>query len=141
MTQTADVPNSNGNQVKLGTTGKIGSLMSKELESIKKSPHASASTSSSPRKLQKPPVSVPCGYSPRKSQPRKNSENGQKIETCKIELPDAVETEKRSTNLEKQEKKKKHVHIVEVVDIKCNNPMSSRIKKLGFSRLSESNAA
>jgi hypothetical protein len=42
----------------------------------------------------------------------------------------------RSPNTEKA-KKKGNRYGVEVVDVKCSNPMSSRLRKLGFSKLSE----
>ncbi|ONK75279.1 uncharacterized protein A4U43_C03F15210 [Asparagus officinalis] len=164
MTQTPDIPKENGDQIKIGTTGKVGSLMSKELECIKNSPQASYSPR---KKLQGPPVSVPCGYSPRRSQQRKNQPNDpsssrssncsntdsqssaddQKTKTKprrnehgSLMLASTETTLEKNPGKEKLEKKKKkgHTHIVEVVDLKCNNPMSSRLKKLGFSKLSES---
>lgn len=164
MTHIPETSNQNGDQIKVGATGTVSSLMSRELESIKES--AQASPPISRKKLQDPPVSVPCGYSPRRSQPRRsspndasssgsNSVNGSPADSQRAKpkarrnehkspmLATAGTTtttiEKNATSKEKLEKKKKgHTHIVEVVDLKCNNPMSSRLKKLGFSKLSES---
>lgn len=163
MTQTPDIPKENGDPIKIGTTGKVSSLMSKELESIKNSPQASYPPR---KKLQDPPVSVPCGYSPRRSQQRKNQPNdpsSSRSSNCSNTdsqssaddqktkpkprrnehgspmLASTGTTLEKTPSKEKLEKKKKgHTHIVEVVDLKCNNPMSSRLKKLGFSKLSES---
>ncbi|KAK8961774.1 hypothetical protein KSP40_PGU022639 [Platanthera guangdongensis] len=42
-----------------------------------------------------------------------------------------------SENERKNARKKGMGALVEIVDVKCNNPMSSRLKKLGFSKLSE----
>ena len=165
MPHSPEIPTGNGDQIKVGTTGKVSSLMSRELESVKQSAQAS---SSSGKKHQDPPVSVPCGYSPKKTQLRKNppndpgsSSNSSSSSNFDSKSPaDAQKpkpkprrnehrapmlaateiTPEKNTSKEKTEKKKKkgHTYIAEVVDLKCNNPMSSRLKKLGFSKLSES---
>jgi len=77
MPQTLEIPNANGNgdQIKVGTTGTVSSLMSRELETVKQSGSAAQASSSSRKKLQEPPVSVPCGYSPRRTQPRRSTTN------------------------------------------------------------------
>lgn len=154
--------NANGASVKVGATGTVSSLMSRELNSTKSSPQPSPS--SSRRRHQSAPVSVPCGASPRKAIQRKASQddspgsrsrssssstrssngstsqrsssaqsNGNRVPILRSNdiLAD------RNPNVDKAEKKG-HAYIVEVVDLKCNNPMSSRLKKLGFSKLSES---
>ena len=173
MAHTPEISNGNGDQIKLGTTGTVSSLMSRELESVKQSAQAFPSSG---KKLQDPPVSVPCGYSPKRTHLRKNppndpgsnssssssnsnsgsssSSNSGSKSSADTQMPKpkprrnehkapmlaATEiTLEKNTSKEKPEKKKKgHTYIAEVVDIKCNNPMSSRLKKLGFSKLSES---
>lgn len=172
MSPTPEIPNATREMVKVGTTGTVSSLMSQELETVNDSPQpppaaAAAAASSSRKKLQTAPVSVPCGYNPKRSQLRKNtpldpgssssgssssssSNSGSRspLDTQKPKPrrnghrspmlnPAATATEKNAAK-ENAEKKKGHAHIVEVVDLKCNNPMSSRLKKLGFSKLSES---
>uniref|UniRef100_A0ACD5U7J8 Uncharacterized protein n=5 Tax=Avena sativa TaxID=4498 RepID=A0ACD5U7J8_AVESA len=147
-----------GGAIKVGTTGTIGSLMIRELEAIKVTPQGAAT----PRlRRQSSPVSVPCGASPRKTILRKNSSNvscssgsssnGRTLgaeeagkarrssQRNKSDSPmlhsDGVLVD-RSPNVEKA-KKKGNFHVVEVVDVRCSNPMSSRLRKLGFSKLSE----
>ncbi|XP_062190668.1 uncharacterized protein LOC133893614 [Phragmites australis] len=144
-----------GGTIKVGTTGTIGSLMTRELEAIKVVPQAATT----PRlRRQGCPVSVPCGASPRKIVQRKSSSNVSSSSNSGTDGASAEEACKpkrisrrhtfnspmlrsdsalldRSPNTNKA-KKKGNVYGVEVVDIKCSNPMSSRLRKLGFSKLS-----
>lgn len=149
----AEAAKSNGEAIQVGTTGTIGSLMTRELESMKHMPPASVI---SDRKTQTAPVSVPCGATPKKVQPRRNPlndsgsssssghgnghghaqslpKNGHKVPMLSNESISAG----RGASQGKATKKGSSF-MVEVVDLKCNNPMSSRLKKLGFSKLSES---
>lgn len=148
-----------GGAIKVGTTGTIGSLMIRELEANKVTPQGAAT----PRlRHQSSPVSVPCGASPRKTIPRKSSSNvscssssSSNGRTDRVSVEEARKTRSsqrnksnspmlhsdgvlvdRSPNVEKA-KKKGNFHVVEVVDVRCSNPMSSRLRKLGFSKLSE----
>ncbi|XP_010930456.1 uncharacterized protein [Elaeis guineensis] len=166
MPRTTEIINCNGDSIKVGTTGTIGSLMSRELESMKQSSQAS---SSSRRKSQTGPVSVPCGASPKKTLQRKNplnesgssgggggsssNNNGTAHRTPEDAHKPRHNPRKnghrvpmlgsddipidRNPNTDKVDKKGQP-YIVEVVDLKCSNPMSSRLRKLGFSKLSES---
>ncbi|XP_062186337.1 uncharacterized protein LOC133889932 [Phragmites australis] len=145
-----------GGAIKVGTTGTIGSLMTRELETIKVAPQAATT-----RRLRRQscPVSVPCGVSPRKIVLRNNSSNVSSSSRSRTDRASAEEACKprriarrqtfnspmlhsdsvlvdRSPNADKA-KKKGNVYGVEVVDVKCSNPMSSRLRKLGFSKLSE----
>ncbi|XP_026656487.1 uncharacterized protein LOC103695858 [Phoenix dactylifera] len=159
MPWTTEVINGNGDSIKVGTTGTIGSLMSQELESMKQSSQASSSTRG---KHQTGPVTVPCGASPKKTLQRKNppNESGSSRSSSDTDhrtpgyghkprhnprknghrVPmlgsDDIPID-RNSNIDKMEKKGQP-YIVEIVDLKCSNPMSSRLKKLGFSKLSES---
>lgn len=161
MAQKTVLANSDGGIIKVGTTGTIGSLMTKELESMK---NASPTSKASQRKMQTNSVSVPCGTTPKKIQPRRNSSiecgSSSGSGNGNINLRDHGDMQKprfttprnghkgpmlgsKNVNIDKnvgRDKlgKKGSSHLVEVVDMKCNNPMSSRLKKLGFSKLSES---
>ncbi|KAK3127186.1 hypothetical protein QOZ80_7AG0569560 [Eleusine coracana subsp. coracana] len=154
----AELVHGEGGTIKIGTTGTIGSLMTKELADIKVTPQAVAT----PRlRRQGCPVSVPCGASPRKVVLRKSSSSvtsnsGNNGRTDRVSAEESCKTRKisrrhtfnspilhsdgmladRSPNTEKA-KKKGNTYGVEVVDVKCSNPMSSRLRKLGFSKLSE----
>ncbi|VAH29490.1 unnamed protein product [Triticum turgidum subsp. durum] len=153
----AELVNGVGGAIKVGTTGTIGSLMTRELEAIKVAPQGAAT----PRlRRQSSPVWVPCGASPRKIIPRKSSSSVSSSSSNgradRVSAEEACKTRRssqrnkssspmlhsdgalvdRSPNFEKA-KKKGNVHGVEVVDVRCGNPMSSRLRKLGFSKLSE----
>ncbi|XP_009405620.2 uncharacterized protein LOC103988727 isoform X1 [Musa acuminata AAA Group] len=161
MPQKEDATNDDGGSVKIGTTGTIGSLMTREIESMKQA------SSSAQRKQQTGPVSVPCGANPRKALQRRNQtneygstgssssgtghthcsnhEDAQKSQHtprkkghrhAPILRSDDSPTN-RNMDTDKVEKKV-HTYMVKVVDLKCGNPMSSRLKKLSFSKLSES---
>ena len=164
MAQTLEGVKGGGGSIKLGTTGTISSLMTRELDQISSAPHKQVSSRSKPRTL---PVSVSCGSTtPKRLQPRKSSDeassSGCSNNTNHRSLGKAQKTKSsgrsthripilgydnspvdRSPAREKNDKKK--TNIVEVVDIKCGNadkawatPLTSRLKKLGFSKLSES---
>ena len=62
MPRAADAIHDDGGSVKIGATGTIGTLMTRELES----PKHSEQTSSTRRKQQTVPVSIPCGANPRR---------------------------------------------------------------------------
>ncbi|XP_078180985.1 hexon [Carex rostrata] len=157
--------NANGNAnstatpvIKVGSTGTVASLMSRELENIKitqVTPQDAAASSSNAntrrKKYQSSPVSVPCGANPKKIViPQKS--NLSKEEADKLprsvrknngrDAPmlsgDCAGTDQNSNPSFAKSGKKGHLNAVEVVDLKCTNPMSSRLRKLGFSKLSES---
>ncbi|XP_074573963.1 uncharacterized protein LOC141830435 [Curcuma longa] len=166
MAQRTNALNHKGDTVKVGTTGTISSLMTRELESIK---HSDQTCTPTQRKQQTAPVSIPCGANPRKALQKRNQINEQgssnnyngggsstghtncarNIEGQKLrhaprktghKIPMLVSDGSpmdQTLNACKAEKKA-HSYIVEVVDLKCSNPMSTRLKKLGFSKLSES---
>lgn len=70
MVQKLEAIKGGGGSIRVGTTGTIGDLMTREMESIKPSPQASASGQGKPRTI---PVSVPCSApTPRKLQARKS---------------------------------------------------------------------
>ncbi|XP_057725016.1 uncharacterized protein LOC130940794 [Arachis stenosperma] len=156
-----------GGSIKLGTTGTIGSLMTRELNQISSTPHKQVPSRTKHRTL---PVSVACSSAtPKRLQPRKSSDEasssgGSKSTNTNHRFPSkAVQKTKssgRSTHRipilgydnfpvdrspAREKNDKKIPNIVEVVDIRCGNadkawatPLASRLKKLGFSKLSES---
>ncbi|KAJ3670427.1 hypothetical protein LUZ60_010751 [Juncus effusus] len=146
--------------IKVGSTGTVASLMSRELDTMKISQIApqdasSSSSNTNPRrkKNQSNPISVPCGANPKKivSPKKKNSSNGdddklpkRNVRKSRYDAPilrgDFVGTDRNPNSNPKigYGVKKGNLNFVEVVDLKCNNPMSSRLRKLGFSKLSES---
>lgn len=152
--------NGEGATIKVGSTGTIGSLMTRELDASKVAPQVAAPPAI---RRQSSPVSVPCGASPRKIILRKRSSNvtsssnsSSNGRTDRVSAEEACKPRRssqrntfsspmlhsdgvlvdRSPNVDKV-KKKGNVYGVKVVDVKCGNPMSSRLKKLGFSKLSE----
>ncbi|CAM0906079.1 unnamed protein product [Alopecurus aequalis] len=152
----AELVHGEGGPIKVGTTGTIGSLMIRELEAVKVTPQGAAT----PRlRRQSSPVSVPCGASPRKIVLKKNSSNvscsstsSSNGRTDRVSAEEARKTRSSQRNKSNcpmlhsdgvlvdrspNDKKKGNFHVVEVVDIRCSNPMSSRLRKLGFSKLSE----
>ncbi|CAL1354294.1 unnamed protein product [Linum trigynum] len=149
-----------GGSIKVGATGTISALMTRELESAKPSPQTS-----SPRalKLRTASVSVPCSVSttPRRLQAKKPMDEAS---TSGSRTPETLRKAKQQakgshrvpmlgsdnltlerTPVREKRSNKKVINIVEVVDIKCGSPdgawatpLTSKLKKLGFSKLSES---
>ncbi|KAG8080332.1 hypothetical protein GUJ93_ZPchr0007g4926 [Zizania palustris] len=176
----AELANGEAGAVKVGTTGTIGSLMTRELEAIKAAPPppqvgaATLMPTTTPRlRRQSSPVSVPCGASPRKIiSLRKSSSNvssgSRHGRTDRVSAEEEASckgkprrSSQRSTKpsspmlrsdggvlvvVDRSVKAKKKATAacclggaggVEVVDVRCGNPMSSRLRRLGFSKLSE----
>ncbi|XP_027332279.1 uncharacterized protein LOC113847392 [Abrus precatorius] len=164
MAQSLEGIKGGGGSIKLGTTGTISSLMTRELDHISSAPHKQVSSRSKPQAL---PVSIPCGNTtPKRLQPRKSSVEASSSGSSKSTnrrspgLSQKTKTSGRNTHRipmlgsdsfsvdrvpVREKNDKKLPNIVEVVDIKCGNaekawatPLTSRLKKLGFSKLSES---
>ncbi|XP_068485895.1 uncharacterized protein [Phaseolus vulgaris] len=167
MAQTVEVMKGGGGSIRLGTTGTISSLMTRELDHVSSAPKKMVSSTRS--KTQTLPVSVPCGSATQKRlQPRKSSveagcSGSSKSTNRRVPgngMPQKAKTNGRNTQTipmlgsdkcsvgrtpVREKNDKKIPNIVEVVDIKCGNaekawatPLASRLKKLGFSKLSES---
>ncbi|TQD90547.1 hypothetical protein C1H46_023893 [Malus baccata] len=164
MVQTLEAIKGGGGSIRIGTTGTVSSLMTRELESSKV---ASPTPASSRNKHQTASVSVLCGATtPKRLQPRKScdeassSGSSNDINVRHPEVSQKTKTHTKNTSqipmlcsdhpgLDKtpsrQKTSKKGTNIVEVVDIKCGSsdrawagPITNRLKKLGFSKLSES---
>ena len=114
-----DVSKTNGETVQVGSTGTIGSLMSRELQSMK---NTKSTEVNSDRKT--PSTSVPHG-------PHQKKVKHKAPMLCSESMRANKSTGQGNTV-------KKGSSFVEVVDLKCNNPMGNRLKKLGFSKLSDS---
>ncbi|XVF77550.1 hypothetical protein PTKIN_Ptkin14bG0054000 [Pterospermum kingtungense] len=161
-----------GGSIKLGTTGTISSLMTRELSSIKPAPAPQTPSGSFKHKSQTIPVSVACGSAatPKRLQQLRKSMDGASTSGSSNSMshrsPQTGLSQKTkgfpryshqvpmlgsdNTALDRTPSRQKHdkkrvSNIVEVVDIKCGNPdrawaspITNRLKKLGFSKLSES---
>ncbi|KAJ8763605.1 hypothetical protein K2173_003077 [Erythroxylum novogranatense] len=152
-----------GGSIRVGTTGTISSLMTKELESMKSAPETPVSCHDKPRTT---PVSISCSVStPKSLQARKSlheatssgssslSHRGSETQrTSKSYIKNShrtpilrsdYSTSDGTSTIERTNKK--GTNFVEIVDIKCGNPdrawaspLSNKLKKLGFSKLSDS---
>ncbi|KAH6778489.1 hexon [Perilla frutescens var. hirtella] len=160
MVQTLEAIRGGGGSVKIGTTGKISALMSREIESTKAASKVPSLSTSS--------VSVSASdIAPRKLQSRSSideaSSSRAAINMESDKCPGTVRKMKHRTgrthhipmlaadNISldgtpiRQKPNRRVTGMVEVVDIRCGNPdktwrnpITNRLKKLGFSKLSES---
>ncbi|XP_030542388.1 uncharacterized protein LOC115749601 [Rhodamnia argentea] len=160
MVQTLEAIKGGGGSIRIGTTGTISSLMMRELESIKSAPKAPISPRNRPRPHV---VSISCkATTPKRPQRRKS--DGASSSNCADERSPEVPRKTKGharTNTQlpmlagddvaldgtagRRKTDKKVTNIVEVVDIRCGNadrawagPIATRLKKLSFSKLSES---
>ncbi|XP_021892875.1 uncharacterized protein LOC110810881 [Carica papaya] len=144
-----------GGSIRVGTTGTISSLMTRELESVKTVPQTAGSS-------QQKPGSVPASVA---ATPRRHRKSLDETSSCtgncsSIEITRKMKSYTRNTHRipmlgpdniafdrtpSREKSDKKGPNIVEIVDIKCGNPdrawaspITSKLKKLGFSKLSES---
>ncbi|XP_044472874.1 uncharacterized protein LOC123201432 [Mangifera indica] len=160
MDQKLEALKGGGGSIRVGTTGTISALMTKELESVKSAPQTPRSH----------PVSVSCGTtSIKRLQPRKSldgastsggSSSSNNNNHKSHEIPQKTKGHNKGTHripmlasdnisLDRTpillKNGKKASNIVEIVDIKCGHqerawasPITNKLKKLGFSKLSES---
>ncbi|KAK6946870.1 hypothetical protein RJ641_000343 [Dillenia turbinata] len=163
MVQTLEAIRGGGGSIKVGTIGTVSSLMTREMDSIKSTAQMPTSTRHKNPAL---PISVPCGASSSKTfQPRASdqaSSSGTSSSTNHGQCPEVSRKTKvyngktqkipmlGSENIAIdrtpiREKFNKKGYIVEAVDVKCGDqnkawtsPITYRLKKLGFSKLSDS---
>ncbi|KZV29525.1 hypothetical protein F511_00803 [Dorcoceras hygrometricum] len=154
MVQTLEAIRGGGGSIKIGTTGTIGALMSRELDSAKYATNVSESCTS---------VSAPTGDSTPKSKTSKDEASSSGPNNAKNrKCPENVRRSKLNfggthhipmlTSCDvsidgtpaREKPIKKGTSVVEIVDVKCGNPdrtwanpITSRLKKLGFSKLSD----
>lgn len=139
--------------VAVGTTGTISCLMTRELDQISSASHQQQVCSTS--KLR---ISVAYGSTtPKRLQPRKSLDEASSSSsrssniinhskhTHQIPMLGSQNLQLDTSPMRKKNDKKKKSNIVEVVDIKCGNadkawatPITNSLKKLGFSKLSDS---
>lgn len=162
MAQTLEAMRGGGGSVKVGTTGTIGALMSRELESVKPatqtpvfdiavSPAESSSVpceTSTPRGLKSRDLMDEASSSGKSNGTKCTSlEIGRKTKhhsrKSRIPMLDSDNVSIDGTPI-RQKSDKRITYMVEVVDIKCGSPdkpwaspITNRLKKLGFSKLSE----
>ncbi|KAI3986652.1 hypothetical protein MKX01_014190 [Papaver californicum] len=163
MVQSFEV-RSGKDSIKMGTSGTISSLMTRELESIKCRPQTTTSSDRKPptygggvAKRQQPRRSssevIGCrssGGRIRSSNHNKNLENIQKTQhniqknNHRIPMLGSENIALERTHNREKPSTRRVSYIAEIVDVKCgnpdrwSNPIASRLKKLGFSKLSQS---
>ncbi|XWS27875.1 hypothetical protein CRYUN_Cryun25bG0017400 [Craigia yunnanensis] len=164
MVQKLEAVKGGGGSIKVGTTGTISSLMTRELDSIKSTLQTPVSFRHKPHTI---PVSVACGSAtPKRLQLRKSLDGASTSGSSNNMIYKGPQTAQKTKSFPKnilqipmlgsdnialdrtpsrQKSDKKVSNIVEVVDIKCGNPdrawaspITNCLKKLGFSKLSES---
>ncbi|XP_060189097.1 uncharacterized protein LOC132618057 [Lycium barbarum] len=161
MVPTLESTRGGGGSIKVGTTGTIGALMSRELDS-----KTSASPTPVSRRYRSPTV---CSFatgdatSPKRMKPRRSMDEASSSGASEDNKnsPEIVRKAKQYYNcktpqipmLESENisvdgtpiRQKKGPTLVEIVDVKCGSaektwaaPMKNRLKKLSFSKLSAS---
>ncbi|XP_057795355.1 uncharacterized protein LOC131011604 [Salvia miltiorrhiza] len=147
MAQKLEAIRGGGGSIKVGTTGTISALMSRELESASQVPGTCTSVSAStgdaaPRRL-KPGTSADEASSSSGAgsfRSHKDPENSRrKHGTPQIPMLTAYDNTSVDGTPTRNKPAKKGHGMVEIVDIKCGNPITHRLKKLSFSKLSDSN--
>ncbi|KAJ8754639.1 hypothetical protein K2173_010730 [Erythroxylum novogranatense] len=151
MVQKLEALGGGGGSIRVGTTGTISSLMTRELETVKSSPQTPIPCHDKPGTT---PVSVSCSVSTlQRLQARKSwhEASGSSVNYRSSETPGILTSSTRSSTIlasdcnTSDRIKKKGSNFVEIVDIKCGSPdrawaspFSNKFKKLGFSKLSNS---
>ncbi|KAH0859527.1 hypothetical protein HID58_087788 [Brassica napus] len=159
MAQKLEMIRGGGGSIKIGATGTVATLMTRELDSMKQPSPQTPTTRPIRTTI---PVSVDCGTSsstPRRPKARKSSD-----EASSSNLPNVASDNARTpkghnaksthqlpmlgsdnVSLQGTPRREKRMNIVDIVDVKCGNPdrawanpITSRLKKLGFSKLNES---
>ena len=162
MAQTLEGIKGGEGLIKVGTTGTVSSLMMRELDQISAVPNQQVPSPSKPQTL---PASV-AGTTRKQLQPRKSLDEASSSGSSNIinhrSSGIATKTKLKGRHTHRvpmlgsdsfpverspirQKNGKKKSNIVEIVDIKCGHPdkawatpISNSLKKLGFSKLSES---
>lgn len=149
MVQKLEAIKGGGGSIKVGTTGTISSLMTRELDTIKSAPQTPVSFRHKPQTI---PISVACGsVTPKKLQQRKSFDHGASTSGSGSSNSNIMKYESTHQTAQKVKSIHKNIHqvpmlgsnnnialertasrqkndkkvvsnIVEVVDIKCGNP-------------------
>nr|GMC70103.1 uncharacterized protein LOC109187764 [Ipomoea batatas] len=156
MVQTLEEIKGGGGSIRVGTTGTISALMSRELDSIKPASQAPETSrnkapsvcafvvgdATSPKRVKSRTVSADEASS---SGGNQRSPDGTVCKTRnyhrrtnQIPILESLDNVSVDGTPVRQKGEKKGAYMVEIVDIKCGNvPIKNRIKKLGFSKLSD----
>ncbi|XP_038899712.1 uncharacterized protein LOC120086960 [Benincasa hispida] len=157
MVQKLQPTKGGGGSIKVGATGTISSLMMRELESMRSGPkkpvnskNKSSSAASVPKRLQQSKSFEEVSnrsYNSVNSRSFGNSHNATKIGSRDVHRMPMLSSNDVYTdgNSYREKPERKGLRAVAIVDVKCNNPdrawasrpLSSRLRKLGFSKLSE----
>lgn len=155
MVQTLEAIRGGGGSVKVGTTGTISALMSRELESTSSAHKAAPKLTSdsvptletTPRRLKPRSLVDEASSSSSGIAKSKGPETARKTKPYTGRSHQAPMLRADSVSIDGTPIRPKPVKIVEIVDIRCGNPdkawvnpISNRLKKLGFSKLSESSS-
>lgn len=154
MAQKLEAIRGGGGSIKVGTTGTISALMSRELESAKSAsqvpcPCTSGTASTgdaTPRRLKQGTSAdeASCSSSGTGTGTfgnHKGLDNSRrKHGTPQIPMLTAYDDTPVDGTPIRKKGAKKGQGMVEIVDIKCRNPIAHRLKKLSFSKLPDSNA-
>ncbi|XAR67466.1 hypothetical protein NMG60_11002236 [Bertholletia excelsa] len=158
MVPTLEAIKGGGGSIKVGTTGTIGALMSRELDSTKSLPQTPVSSN---KKSPRVSILAPSDAdTPKRLKPRTAMDEASSSNNVGKKSPETARKEKHQNRRTHQipminsdnisvhgnpRRGKRVSNIVEIVDIKCGNPdkawavpLTNRLKKLGFSKLSES---
>lgn len=126
-----------GGSIKVGTTGTISTLMSRELESPKQGlPPIKTSTFSESVSIPRKPKTKQC----------ENRIKPHNRRSSQLPMLDSDDVSLEATPHRGKVDRKGGLNIVEIVDLNCGNadrawatPIANKLKKLGFSKLSENN--
>lgn len=150
-----------GGSIKVGTTGTIGALITRELESTKSATQTTIATlaplgaTSSSSSSSSTTTTTTSTTTTKRSMPRTSLDEASSSTTINRKSPETIRKMKHyrknhqvpmlgSDSLSfnrtprRDKPNKRGSYIVEVVDIKCGSRTASRLKKLSFSKLSES---
>ena len=151
MVQSLEAIKGGGGSIRVGTTGTISSLMTRELDSMKTA--SQEPSSSTPRKCSGnigPSSTIGSGNISLTSQDiaRKTKGHVKTKNRHRIPMLGSDNMSFDGTPSREKSERKGAINIVEVVDIKCGSldsgnrawtvPITSKLRKLGFSKLSES---
>ncbi|KAD3066869.1 hypothetical protein R6Q59_018943 [Mikania micrantha] len=152
MVQTLEAIKGGGGSIKVGTTGTINALMTRELRSVKVASNESATDTTPKARVQTNEASTSsCSSNNTLSEKHASIDQSTKSHHARQDSrnpflrSESVQVDGNGTN-NKRKNDKKGSCIVEIVDVKCGvpdkmwvNPITNRLKKLAFSKLSEAN--
>ncbi|KAL8205516.1 hypothetical protein R6Q57_009067 [Mikania cordata] len=151
MVQTLEAIKGGGGSIKVGTTGTINALMTRELRSVKVASSESAMDTTPKARVQTNEASTSSSSNNTLSEKHTGIDQSTKRHHARQDSrnpflrSESVQVDGNGTN-DKRKNDKKGSCIVEIVDVKCGvpdkmwvNPITNRLKKLAFSKLSEAN--